>query len=382
MALTVATGRLPIATSFASTSCGTAGVGSRISNQESLMLTAIKSSLRSVLGSFGVVKDASPREYVKTLLGTTELFAADVGAAGWLPPRWDKLEGVLNFLFFEPHPESYQKLDKRAQNCSAPDMMTVFNTALSGTGGKRTLHLLNTPTGSSLLPVDLDSEFVDKEDKYIFPIREVEVETRTLLDVLDEANQHLHMLKLDVQGAEYEILDGLGKTRRNDLVMVEAEVNIGGSIHVDAPTFNDIKEILTDAGLRLYDVFVVRTYRKKHGDKFWYHRNLFNVDNTSPSLRGRTHEFDVMYFKDYRPLIKEKNESQLRRLLVALCTYHYFSEAHFIIDKSRDAGLFDPDEAKRMQQAIVDWHNRSVRQFWYGRGAVAKLLRRLIRTTD
>lgn len=342
------------------------------------MLKSMKSVAKSLFQSVGLTNDANARQYIQRLLNGETMVAADVGAAGWLPVKWQNLEGGINFLFFEPHPESYTKLSARAGQAPFPDTLTVFNTALSGSGGKRTLYMLNTPTGSSLLPVNMDSEFVQKEDTYIFPINEKDVDTRNLADVLGESGQSLHMVKLDVQGAELEILEGMGKERRDELVMVESEVNMAGGGHIGAPTFNDLKEILNASGLRLYDVHVVRNYRKKLGNKFWYHENLFNVYNNSPSIAGRTWEFDVIYFADYRPLMDCGDVPKLRRLLVALCAYRYFNEAYYIVETCKAEGVMDSAECDALMESILTWHNRSARQFWYGRSAAMQQLRSLV----
>ena len=342
------------------------------------MLKPMKSVAKSVLSATGFINDVSPRPFIQRILAGNDMVAADVGAAGWLPPHWQSLEGGLHFLFFEPHPGSYRKLTERVQRSAYPESISVLQTALSGTGGKRTLHMLNTPTGSSLLPINLESEFVDPEDSYIFPITEEDVDTRTLADVLMEQDESLHMLKLDVQGAEVEILEGLGQSRRKDLVMVEAEVNMTGGGYVGCPTFDEIKEILTAADLRLYDVNVVRTYRKHKGNKFWYHDNVFGVYHRSPSISGRVWEFDVMYFKDYLKLMERGELVQLRQLLVALCGYRFFSEAYFIVEKCSADGVFDKQECDALKDAIVRWHDGAAKRFWYGRGKFAQLCRGLL----
>lgn len=342
------------------------------------MLKTLKSTAKAALGAVGLIKHGSPRTYIKRILNGTDMLGADVGAAGWLPEHWQSFEGGIQFLFFEPHPESYRKLVQRVQRSLDPDSISVMQTALSGTGGKRTLHLLNTPTGSSLLPIDMESEFVHEEDSYIFPMREEEIATRTFADVLDERNSSLHILKLDVQGAELEILEGFGSSRRNDLVMVEAEINMAGSGYVGAPTFTDIEEILTAADMRLYDMHVEHNYRKKRGKKFWYHENVFDVYNGSPSIAGRIWEVDAVYFKDYRALIDRGEVDQLRRLIVAFCGYRFFSEAHFIVETCREENVIDTDECSSILRAIVGWHNETAKEFWYGRGQAMQSFRSLI----
>ena len=342
------------------------------------MLKPLKSATKAALSWVGLIGNMSPRPQIERILAGNQMVGADVGAAGWLPPHWECLEGGIHFLFFEPHPASYEKLVERVKRSAMPSSMTVLPTALSGSGGKRTLHLLNTPTGSSLLPINMDSEFVDQADPYIFPIKEVGVDTRTLADILSEQQTSLHMLKLDVQGAELEILHGIGADRREDLVMVEAEVNMAGGGYVGCPTFTEISDMLTPSELRLYDVRVVRTYRKKRGNKFWYHEHVFDVYKDSPSIAGRTWELDVMYFKDYRKLMDRGDVRQLRRLLVALCGYRFFSEAYFIVEKCKTETLLDAAESDALLGSIVDWHRNSARQFWYGRGNAARLMRSII----
>ena len=342
------------------------------------MLKSMKSAAKLFLKSVGLTNDANARNYIQRLLHGETMVAADVGAAGWLPEKWQNLEGGVEFLFFEPHPESYEKLVAKAKQAPYPDTLSVFNTALSGSGGKRTLYMLNTPTGSSLMPVNMESEFVQKEDSYIFPITEKDVDTRSLADVLGDNGRPLHMLKLDVQGAELEILEGMGQQHRDELVMVESEVNMAGGGHIGAPTFHDLQEILHASGMRLYDVHVVRNYRKKYGNKFWYHKNLFNVYNNSPSIAGRTWEFDVIYFADYRPLMDRGDLPRLRRLLVALCAYRYFNEAYFVVETCEAEGVIDSPECEALKTAILSWHNSSARQFWYGRSKAMQLLRSVV----
>ena len=342
------------------------------------MLKTIKSAAKGLLGVTGLRQHVSPAPHILRILGGNKMIGADVGAAGWLPEHWQSFEGGIQFLFFEPHPESYQKLVERVKNSTDPGSISVVQTALSGTGGVRTLHLLNTPTGSSLLPVDLESEFVHEEDSYIFPIREEQVDTRTLADVLDEKDTALHILKLDVQGAELEILEGMGEGRRNDLVMVEAEINMAGGGSKGAPTFTDIEELLTASDMRLYSMNMETNYRKKRGNKFWYHEHVFRVYNKSPSITGRVWEVDAVYFKDYRALLDQADVPQIRRLIVALCGYRFFSEAYFIVETCQEEKVIDSVECKQLLRSIVEWHRDAANEFWYGRGSGAKWFRALI----
>lgn len=80
---------------------------------------------------------------------------------------------------------------------------------------------------------------------------------------------------------------------------------------------------------------------------------MFDVYPFSPSIAGRVWEFDVVYFKDYRTLMDRDDRSQLRRRLVALCGYRFFSEAHFIVEARRDETIWDESEAKTLLDASL-----------------------------
>ncbi len=128
--------------------------------------------------------------------------------------------------------------------------------------------MLNTPTGSSLYPVNTESEFVDAGDRYIYPVRETVIGTRKLEEVLDEQRvEGVDIIKLDVQGAELEILQGLGAARRKRLLLAELEINISGGVtrnfstYRGAPSWLDCERLLAEDGMRLLDISVARSYR-------------------------------------------------------------------------------------------------------------------------
>jgi hypothetical protein len=138
--------------------------------------------------------------------------------------------------------------------------------------------------------------------------------------------------------------------------------------------------MFTAEGMRLLDVSVARTYRSKGGDCDWYQREIFDVYENSPSLSARVWEADVVYVRDWRLLVEDKDAASIRKLVVALCGYRFFSEAHFMIEKAEDAGVFDPGTASEIKRGIVAWHSAG-RYFWQGRSVYWRLFRRFLRIT-
>jgi FkbM family methyltransferase len=315
------------------------------------------------------------------------MVGVDVGSAGGMQPHWRAFEGLVDFYCFEPHRESFEKLTASFAAHPSHEKFHVIPVGLSGKGGERTLYVLNSPTGSSLHPIRIGSEFVSPNDEYIFPVRETTVQTRCLAEVLDEAAvKTVDIIKLDVQGAELEILEGMGAPRRRNLLLAEVEVNICGGIsrnfspYQGAPNWREIDEMLTGDGMRLLDISVARAYRARNGDGDWYQREVFDVYHNSPSLSAHVWEADVVYVRDWRDLVGTKDASGIRKLALGLCGYRFFGEAYFIVEKAEEAGLFDAETASAIKKGIVAWHGAD-RHFWQGRSRFWDFVRRAMRAT-
>jgi FkbM family methyltransferase len=302
---------------------------------------------------------------MQRLLGGSALIGIDVGGAKGLQPHWWTFHGSADFYVFEPHPESFEEIKMLYANSEYPEMYRVLPYGLSGTGGIRTLYKLNAPTGSSLLPIDLNSEFVNENDSYIFPIREERINTRTLKEIMIEnKEERVDLIKLDVQGAELEILKGLGDERLDQLLLIELEVGFAHE-HIGAPTFAEVDTFMSSRGLQLFDVSVARAHRSKGGDSSWYQERVFGVHGKSPKISARLWEFDAVYFRDPKPMIAKKDADGIRRLLACYCAYNFFSEAYYLTEKSESAGLFSEETSKDIKKVLVDWHRALHYRFYH-----------------
>lgn len=330
-------------------------------------------------------KDANLIPTKKAILGTERMVGVDVGSAEGLQPHWRSYEGIVDFYLFEPHQESYEKLRSLISASPYARLFHILPIGLSEFGGERTLYILNQPTGSSLYPVNAESEFASPDNSYVYPIRELRIQTDSLDDVLNkEKVKYVDLIKLDVQGAELEVLRGMGDQRRQQLLLAEVEVNISSGVTTNigpyqgASTWGQIDALLTADGMRLLDLSVAREYRPKAGDSDWYQRKIFDVYENSPSLSARAWEADVVYVRDWRQLIASKNTAAIRKLAVALCGYRFFSEAYFMIEKAEEAGIFEINDANEIKRNITIWH-RSSRYFWQGRGVFWRIFRSILR---
>lgn len=283
------------------------------------------------------------------------LIAADIGAANGLPANLTPLGRTATVLFFEPNADSARALGEHLQGRGYTDPR-VLPVALSDGDGPRTLYITNVPTGTSLLKPGSDyfNRFGDPD--YFHPVREVTIETRRLERVLAEAAlPRLDSLKIDTQGAELQILHGLGHILHEETLCVELEIGFPGA-YVDQPGFGLLDTLLTDAGFYLFDLRPVSADRHRDGDAGYYRREVFGVATQSRSITGRIGEADGVYFRRTDHVLARKDPAIVRRLMVLMGIYGYFIDAWILAGDAEKAGILSRDQAETARAALRDWH--------------------------
>jgi FkbM family methyltransferase len=156
----------------------------------------------------------------------------DVGAAGWLPKPWRKKNAakIHHVLRFEP-----QEKNKDSEN------VTTLGYALWKNTETKSLFTFGGETGGASL-FEQNYDFVqenfnslsllgDEKAANTWFVRSKvdylsEVKCRTLDDVIADISKpfNFHFLKIDAQGAEYEILLGAEKLLKTSCIGIQAEL--------------------------------------------------------------------------------------------------------------------------------------------------------------
>jgi FkbM family methyltransferase len=188
----------------------------------------------------------------------------DAGARGEPDPPWAGLGAdVLSITGFEPDAGECERL-----NAAAPAGRRYLPVALWSQEREIDVHVAATPSCSSVLPPNAPllaryaPAHVDPRDTTAL----ASYPARPLDAVLAEHGLRCDVLKIDVQGAEGEVLRGARETLRDqvDIAIVETWTT---EVHAGQLLTGDVLALAHAAGLSLFDVSVAAAWgRRSTGD--------------------------------------------------------------------------------------------------------------------
>ena len=275
----------------------------------------------------------------------------DIGAAGGVytpfisgPKDWAQV------IAFEPHQESYRKLQKKHHS----KYVKVFPFAVTDQDGPVTLYagIDGAQTQSSLMP--LGKLGIEARPKSVEGVR------------LDSINAKLNVppadfLKLDAEGSEGKILQGGTKMLLENVLGIRIEVSFWKNGTHGAP-FSHIDRFLTERGFILFDLQTNRS-------------DLRYIGGRKDKIRSG----DALYLKHFDFVAettpsKDTLRTKLLKLMSITVAWKYLNYAIELADYGRAKSLLSEAEFKAITQpwlATVDISDR-VPNFW-GRSTVARI---------
>ena len=192
----------------------------------------------------------------------------DVGASYFPHTSWWFFLGSRStkWLAVDPNSENlgYQK------NWPWSSEIEVIGNGLSEFGGSSTLYKTNIDSGSSILKPVFRNDFSHRHDQsvfdYFFPIQEIEIQTKSLKDLIVERELLPTFVKLDTQGSELSILKGaLNNSSGNSILAIEVECSLlAVPNYEDSPRLWEVALYLESKGFEVLNLDViprVKTFR-------------------------------------------------------------------------------------------------------------------------
>ena len=204
----------------------------------------------------------------------------DIGAAGNIEPRWLELAMQLEYIGVEPDYRSYKKLSNK-YNCKKYE---IINKVLWSREENIDFYLCNKPEVSSVFYPN--KEFLNKfSDSQRFDIKEKQLFKTSTLDI-ELGNRKIDFAKFDIQGAEYDALNGM-QNHISDCLGFELEIEFS-PIYNKQPLFGIIGQYLNNNGFEFIDfTSLIRWERKQFnsygqcifGDGLWLRSPEYVYEN-------------------------------------------------------------------------------------------------------
>ena len=190
------------------------------------------------------------KEHIENLLKNNKITALDVGAQGgfnsdnFFPNQYNQ---YFQSILVEPIKDEANKFKGQK---------FVINKGLWSNKEKKNLYVLDNRLGSSSMYMPNEEAFdlhrIKKKDFQNYKVtRTIQIDCDTISNQLSELNiKMLDYLKIDTQGAELEILKGIGSFRP---LFLKIEVHFF-SIYKDTPSWHELVNFLYEMNYVLIDL--------------------------------------------------------------------------------------------------------------------------------
>lgn len=286
--------------------------------------------------------------------------AIDVGSAGGFIADLNPIAFAVDAVGFEPNPDHFAALSPEGSNWHS---LRYLPHAIGGQAGARTLYRPKFGNSSTMLPPN--TAIGDAFDKpQFFDVQETtEVEVVSLDDALCQFDiRNPDYLKLDVEGAEFEILEGASHALSTlSAIRVEVcfvEVRQGQRLGME------VGHYLEERGFRLMHVTDTNPWRVRG-----YRTHPAVSPEPIRYSRGQLVHADFLFMRD--PGFYTDAERRLRGAFLAM-TYGFFDHAEqLLVDMETNALLKSIAGDVDLPRALDAASRRMAGHLWRARALAA-----------
>lgn len=284
---------------------------------------------------------------LKKMKGEINIVSLDIGARGGAKSDLEDIDGLVDFIGFEPDEEAYGKLVQGPKKGWKSE--TYINLAIGGEAGSFKLYITSQPGCSSKLRPRSDQAKIFGRSDYYDVEKTVEVNCDTLDSLVEKGTiPSPHVIKIDIQGMELEVFQGARHTLQSSSLLVRSEVNFRG-MYEDMPHFSEL-----EMHLRKYN-FEVLGFLERHD---WRRDTRVKypriADTPTPYSRGQLIHGDVVFAKSPEYVAEHSSSPEpLIRLALLLSCYGYFDTAWAAADLTEK--MYGISNSQDIRKLVENW---------------------------
>ena len=261
-------------------------------------MAGIKHSIKSLATSSFDKQQAAIGERI---VGAETMSWVDDGAAHGVYDRWSVFKKYIDYFAVEPDSRSSTSVLK-SNSSREYNSETLITKALWHSEGEVTLNLCRKPMASSIY--EPNRQFTD-----LFPeperndiVDRVKLPCETVDRVAQQLNTHFDVIKLDIQGAELDVLRG-STNSLNHALAIDIEVEFC-ELYKNQPLFDQVFSFLRKAGLEFID--------------FTY---IYRWSPDAYNGLGQATFSDALFMRSPEKAAESKNTSTISKLAVICAVY-------------------------------------------------------------
>jgi len=267
------------------------------------------------------------------------MVVVDVGARGDFEEFWSFFYGdQVSFIGFEPDRKECEKLNKNFDSNKH-----IYPVALGKEKERKTFYKTIFPDAAGLYQPNEQyyNRFFDFLNLRV--VGTEGIETVDLDSVVKENDiKYVDYIKVDVEGAELDVLEGAEKLLENNVLAIRAEV-LFVEAHKNRPLFSEIEMFLRKKGFMLYGLYPMQRLRNALPGRLYPEQE---------TVEGQIVCGETIFFRDavaeiqgWRPTKMVWDKVNVIKLASMLEVYHLKDCAVELLQVAKYKGILEKEEA-------------------------------------